>query len=306
MPASTATRPLVIDSPDQIPESFRIEQLEKMPLPRAVLMCPPDYFDIVDVKNPFMEGQQGKADLRLARKQWEAVKRAFEDAGIEVKTIPPVAGCEDMVFSANPVIAGLDRNNRRVCVLSHMRYPSRSREVPAYAEWFEKNGYKVVSTGDPSWRFEGCGDALWHPGRRLIWGGCGPRTNREIYPKLADALGAPVVMLELKTELFYHLDTCLALVDENTAVVHPPALTDAGMAIVRRMFRRVIEADRREAAEVCACNGTAFTGNRYVVQRGAEKVTCRLRELGIEVTEVETSEFIKSGGSVFCMKMYLF
>jgi N-dimethylarginine dimethylaminohydrolase len=306
MPISTASLPLTIDNPTQLPESFGVEQLEKMPLPRAVLMCPPDYFDIVDVKNPFMVGQQGKADLRLARKQWEAVKRAFEEAGIEVKTIPPVEGCEDMVFCANPIFAGLDQNDRRVCVLSHMRYPSRRREVPAHAEWFAQNGYRVVSIGEPSWLFEGSGDALWHPGRRLIWGGYGPRTNREIYPKLAETFGAPVVMLELKTDLFYHLDTCLALVDENTAVVHPPALTADGMALVRRLFRRVIEADAHEAAAITACNGAAFLGKRYVVQQGARKVTGVLRELGIEVTEVDTSEFIKSGGSVFCMKMYLF
>jgi N-dimethylarginine dimethylaminohydrolase len=306
MPTSTASLPLIIDKLEHLPEFFSVEQLERMPLPRAVLMCPPDYFDIVDVKNPFMVGQQGKADLPLARKQWEAVKRAFEEAGIEVKIIPPVEGCEDMVFCANPVIAGLDQNGRRVCVLSHMRHASRRREVPAHAEWFAAHGYRVVSIGDPSWLFEGCGDALWHPGRRLIWGGYGPRTNREIYPKLSEAFGAPVVMLELKTDLFYHLDTCLALVDENTAVVHPPALTADGMALVRRMFSRVIEADEHEAAAITACNGASFLGKRYVVQRGAERITGMLKRLGIEVAEVETSEFIKSGGSVFCMKMYLF
>jgi len=37
-------------------QHLSIRDLKAMPLPRAVLMCAPDYFNVVDVKNPFMEG----------------------------------------------------------------------------------------------------------------------------------------------------------------------------------------------------------------------------------------------------------
>ena len=42
-----------------------------------VLFCPPTYFDVIDVKNPFMLG--AKVDKAKARGQWESVRRAFLD-----------------------------------------------------------------------------------------------------------------------------------------------------------------------------------------------------------------------------------
>jgi len=282
-----------------------LAELRSMPLPRGVLVCPPDSFDVVDVKNPFMVGQQGRVNTRLAREQWLEVTRAFERCGSDVRELPAVAGCEDMVFCANPAFSGLNGIGRRVCVLSHMRYPSRQPEVAVHAAWYRANGFRLVELPGDS-LFEGSGDALWHPGRRLIWGGWGHRTAEDVYDFIAGIFDAPVVPLELKTELFYHLDTCFCPLDEETVLVYPPALTREGMENVCRIFPRVIEADRREAEELMACNAAAFPGGLVVIQRGSVKVNRSLRELGFQVIEVDTSEFMKSGGSVFCMKMYLF
>ena len=282
-----------------------LAELRSMPLPRGVLVCPPDSFDVLDVKNPFMVGQQGKVNTRLAGQQWLEVTRAVGRSGIDVRELPAVKGCEDMVFCANPVFCGLDGMGRRVCVLSHMRYPSRQPEVAAHAAWYRANGYRVVELPG-SGLFEGSGDALWHPGKRLIWGGWGHRTAKEVYQTISDIFDAPVVPLELKTELFYHLDTCFCALDQETVLVYPPAFTGEGMEMVRHVFPRVIEADRHEAEELMACNAAALPGKNVVIQRGSVKVNGRLRELGFQIVEVDTSEFMKSGGSVFCMKMYLF
>jgi len=282
-----------------------ISELKSMPFPRALLACPPQCFDVIDVKNPFMEGQQGKVDCALAKRQWSEIMRAFEQIGIEVKTVSPVEDCEDMVFCANPVFIGLDAAGRPVCVPSHMRYESRRREVGAHVEWCRANGHRIAELHAPD-LFEGSGDALWHPGRRLIWGGYGPRTGKGVYQELAEVFGAPALLLELKTELFYHLDTCFCPVDEKTVLVYPPALTQEGMELVEDVFERVIRVDAHEATDLMACNAAPFLGKYVVIQAGAAKVNRELRNLGFEVIEVETSEFMKSGGSVFCMKMYLF
>ena len=42
-----------------------------------------------------------------------------------------------------------------------------------------------------------------------------------------------------------------------------------------------------------------------VIQSGCRVLSSKLRELGFAVDEVDTSEFLKSGGSVFCMKQVL-
>ncbi|MBZ5619667.1 MAG: hypothetical protein LAQ69_13230 [Acidobacteriia bacterium] len=282
-----------------------ISELRPMAFPRAVLTCAPECFDVIDVKNPFMVGQQGKVDCALAKRQWSEMMRVFQQIGIEVKTLTPVEGCEDMVFCANPIFTGLDGDGRPVCVPGHMRFPSRQREVGSHVEWCRANGYRVVDLRSSD-LFEGCGDALWHPGRRLIWGGYGPRTSQRVYYELADIFDAPVLPLELRTELFYHLDTCFCPIDEKTVLVYPPALTAPGMDLLRDVFERVIEVDAYEARDSMACNAAPFLGRHVVIQTGAVKVNRALLDLGFEVIEVETSEFMKSGGSVFCMKMHLF
>lgn len=297
---------MILAEAPPLTEHLSIRDLRGMPLPGAVLMCAPDYFDVVDVKNPFMENQRGKVDIPLARKQWQDLTRILESIGVEVQLIPPLPDSEDMVFCANPIFAGLDGENRRTAVTSRMRYGSRQLEVAAHAAWFEGHGYRVIPICEPGCLFEGSGDALWHPGRRLIWGGYGHRTNKEIYRQLSEIFDAPVMLLELPTELFYHLDTCFGLLDENTALVYPAALTGAGMRLIRSLIPDVIEVDATEATQAMACNGAAFGGKYVVLQRGAPAVCRKLRERGFQVIQVETSEFIKSGGSVFCMKMYLF
>ena len=288
-----------------LPHEITLAEVQPMPLPGAALMCLPDYFDVVDEKNPFMRGQQGKVDRQLAKQQWAELRGAFEKIGVAISTLPPLAGCEDMVFCANPVFAGLNGEGEHLCVLGRMRHKSRAAEVAAHGSWYAANGYRVqpIAGGGV---FEGSGDAIWHPGRRLIWGGYGRRTEAGIYEKLGEVFGAPVIPLELTTELFYHLDTCFCPVNAETVLVYPRALTGEGMRIISRLFQDVIEVNEYEAASVMACNGTAFFGKYFVVQRGAKEVNGRLRGRGFEVIEVDTSEFLKSGGSVFCMKMYLF
>ena len=39
---------------------------------------------------------------------------------------------------------------------------------------------------------------------------------------------------------------------------------------------------------------------------GANEANAKLRSAGFNVVEVDTSEFMKSGGSVFCLKMMVY
>jgi N-dimethylarginine dimethylaminohydrolase len=267
----------------------------------GVLLCPPDFFDVLDVKNPFMEGQKGKVDRALAREQWDALGRTFSSIGLEVETLLPVAGCEDMVFTANPTLTGVNGKGKRIAVLSKMRHPSRQREVAAHRDWFLAHGYDVIESPV---QFEGGGDAVWHPLRRVLWGGYGARSVPEVYPFLARLYGVETMTLELATD-FYHLDTCLCPIDEKTALFYPKAFTKAGLALLKRHFKNLIEAEAADARERFACNAAVF-GKHVVIQRGSAGLEEKLRKAGCEVHRVETGEFLKSGGSVYCMKQWLY
>lgn len=267
---------------------------------RGVLLCPPDHFDVIDVKNAFMEGQAGRVDRARAREQWDALAATFRKIGLEVEILPPTPGCEDMVFCANPSFTGVNRHGKKVAVLSRMRHESRQREVAAHRKWFSGHGYDVIESPV---LFEGGGDAVWHPGKRILWGGYGQRSVAEVYSFLGIVFGVETLTLELKTD-FYHLDTCLCPLDPKTALVYPKAFTRAGMTLIRRNFKRVIEADEREARDGFACNALV-SGRHVVIQRGSASLEEKLRSAGFTVHPVETGEFLKSGGSVYCMKQWL-
>jgi N-dimethylarginine dimethylaminohydrolase len=291
---------------DDLPSDFAIGNAQEMPLPRSVLMCPPDYFDVIDIKNQFMRGRIGSVNHADALRQWHALKDSYESAGIKVEVIDALPGCEDMVFCANPVFVGLDEGGRRVCVTSSMKYPSRQREVIPLANWFKNKDYMVASLDGLDASFEGGGDAIWHPGRRLIWGGYGHRSEPEVYPALAQRLGTPVITLELADARFYHLDTCFCPLSDKAVMLYPPALTETGMALIRRVFEYVIEVRKDEAINLLACNAASFLNEYVFIQRGAIDTNRQLSDLGFKVVEVETDEFLKSGGSVSCMKAALF
>ena len=275
-----------------------------MPRPARVLMTTPDHFRVDYVINPHMEGHVGTVDSGRAQAQWDALKATYERLGVPVSVVSGAAGQPDMVFCANQTLPALDAAGRPVAVMSRMHAPERADEVPAYARFFADAGYDVRHLEDSlPGTFEGMGDAIWHPGRRLLWGGYGFRTDRAVYDRLGAALGTAVLPLALHDPDFYHLDTCFCPLDEQTVLVFPPAFTDDGLATVRAHFERVIEAPEDEARGLFACNAHSPDGRTVIIQRGCTETNRLLTEAAYSVVEVDTDEYLKSGGSVFCMKL---
>jgi len=269
----------------------------------ALLMCEPTYFEVRDEKNPFMAGNVGSVNRKEAYRQWQALKRRFEELNFPIDVLPGEPELEDMVFAANQVLVGEDADGQRYVVPARMRHRSRQNEVPYYRRWFAAHGYRILELpedeGGPVY-FEGHGDAIWHPGKRLIWGGWGQRSELRAHVLLAELLDLPVIALNLPNPKFYHLDTAFCPLDVESAAVFPGAFDQAGMALIRRYFGNLIEVSESEAFNF-ACNALAL-GRKVIIERGSKEVCRRLRELRFEPCEVETGEFMKSGGSVFCLK----
>lgn len=274
--------------------------------PQRILMCPPDYFEVKDVKNAFMKGHIGTVNRAAAHQQWNELRATFERLGKPVFVLDPVPYLEDMVFSANQVLPGMDADGQPYVVLSRMRHESRKKEVAFYRTWFEQHGYRIIELEGEDILFEGQGDAIWHPGKQLLWGGYGHRTSLEAYQEISSKLKVPLIALKLPTEEFYHLDTCFCVLDERSILIYSQAFTCEGLALIRHFFPQVIEVSTQEAHATFACNALALDHRYVVIQHGAEETIQKLRAAGFEPVEVETNEFIKSGGSVFCMKMMVY
>jgi N-dimethylarginine dimethylaminohydrolase len=266
-------------------------------------MCPPTFFDVREPKNPYM----GVAiDRERAQQQWEQLRQVLSDSGLKVELIDPIKDLDDMVFAANQVFVGEHPRAGRFIVPSRMRYSSRQKEVPFYVEWFRRRGYRVIQLDLTDDYLEGHGDLLWHPDRSRIWAGYGFRSTRGGVEKFTSAmaeLGFPVTSLELVDKYCYHLDTCLCPLNDEAAVIYPGAFSPAALAAIRKGFQRIHEISRDEAVQFIG-NGIVANG-RFVTPHLTDNISRILAEEALTPVVVDTSEFEKSGGSVFCMKTFI-
>lgn len=280
---------------------FRVDELPTRAPGDRVLLVDPGAFDIVSADNPHMLDEDGglrRVDRDLAHAQWSRLVTIYKELGLRVDVLPATDGLPDQVFCANPILP-LPLSPPRA-VPARMAHPGRSAEVAPAAAELERQGYTL----EPPLAAEGTGDGLWHIGRLLLWAGVGPRSNEDAWVELEQRHGFHVACLELVDPAFYHLDTCLALLDESSCLWVPEAFDDAGRELVTTLFANAIEADPGEARELLAGNAFCPDGRHVVIQSGCRRTCEALRSSGYEPIEVDTDEFLKSGGSVFCMKLF--
>ena len=87
--------------------------------------------------------------------------------------------------------------------------------------------------------------------------------------------------------------------------MYAPAFSARSVEALREGFPDLIEVNEREATEFFACNATACLGRTVLIQEGADETAAELESRGFDVVRVQTREFMKSGGSVYCMKAYV-
>ena len=272
---------------------------------KHVLLCPPAYFDVVDQKNPYMSANS-PVDREKAQRQWQALRSALEQAGCQVETIAPAPGLEDMVFAANQVFVGFHQGIGKFIVPSRMVHASRQREVPFYVDWYRQRGFKIIEINLGADHLEGHGDLLWHPDWSRIYAGYGFRSTQPGVEKFRAAmskLGIPVAPLHLVDPYCYHLDTCFCPLNNDAVLVYPGAYTPESLATLRGFWTRVHELTADEVHKFMG-NGIVANG-RYLTSYVTPHIEDILRQETLAPVIVDTSEFEKSGGSLFCMKTFL-
>lgn len=281
-----------------------VEDLVSLPRPRRVLLTTPTHFDVEYVINPHMAEHVGTVNKAVATQQWTALRAVYTALDMSPLVVDGKPGFPDMVFCANQTLPFYQpTRDRHGVVLSRMHAEERRGEVPHFADVFEEQGYAIESLPDDlNASFEGMGDAIWHPGRYLLWGGYGFRTSPAAYQAISDLVEVPAVLLELQDPDYYHLDTCFCPLDPHHVLVAPTAFDEVGMALINELFDTVIEAPDDEARNQFACNAHCPDGSHVLIQNGCEQTMDRLRENDFVPVELDTSEFLKAGGSVFCMK----
>ena len=261
-------------------------------------MCRPDHFKVSYVINPWMQGNVGRTDSEVAKKQWDNLYKAISSMA-PVELIDPAPGMPDMVFTANSGLV-LDKD----VVLTRFAYRQRQPEEPLFKKWFEDMGY-TVHLCPPDLLFEGAGDALFDSDGRRLWAAYGNRSSLEAHPYLAKVFNIEVVSVRLTDPRFYHLDTCFMPLPDGYLLYYPDALDGWS----NRLIEEKVAAEKRivlENEEAIAFAANAVTIGRTIIMNCCfGKLRGRLDSIGFEVVETGLSEFIKAGGGAKCLTLRL-
>ncbi len=286
-------------------EEMKFFPFSAMDIPKRVLMISPDYFSVEYAINPHMKNQEGflkKVDHKRAVFQWAKLKEKIEELSVKVFVLPGQEKLPDMVFSANQT---LPLDSKRV-LMSKMGNSQREGEVNYVRDFFENHGIETKSMSAQVDCLEGMGDALWHHGMDLLWVGYGQRTTYNAVEFLGEELDLAVAPLELVDESFYHLDTCMSIIDSKTVAWIPSAFSKNSQEIIDQFFEVTIEVPYKEGLETLACNCWSVDGKNILVPQGAETLIKKLENHEFHIHELDSGEFLKAGGSLFCLKLAFF
>jgi len=268
-------------------------QRTRKPRLRRYAMSAPAYFTVEYAINPWMD-TTAPVDTALAVRQWQELVATYRRLGHTVEFVEPVAGLPDMVYAAN---GGLIVDGK--AVVARFAYPQRAGEAAAHAEWMRSNGFEPSYTHHTN---EGQGDLLVVGSKILA--GHGFRTDRRAHDEVAALTGRTVVSLELVDPRFYHLDTALAVLDDDTIAYYPPAFSDDARARLTELFPDAIEVSTADAY-VLGLN-VVSDGRHVVLPANATGFAAHLVEAGFEPVPVDLSELLKGGGSVKCCTLEVY
>ena len=263
-----------------------------------LLMCPPDFYEVEYVINPWMEGNVHRSNQERAQQQWQGLYSLLKELAI-IDLLPPAPRVPDMVFTAN---AGLVLGQK--CILSRFFHPERQKEEPYFKQWFEEQGFEVLELPEDL-PFEGAGDALLDREGHWLWAGYGFRSELDAHPYIAKWLDIEVLSLRLIDPRFYHLDTCFCPLSDGYLLYYPPAFD----AYSNRLIELRVPQDKRIAvgesdALNFACNAVNI-GQTIVLNKASDSLKHRLQQLGFTVQETPLSEFLKAGGAAKCLTLRL-
>jgi N-dimethylarginine dimethylaminohydrolase len=260
---------------------------------RRYLMCPPEHFEVTYAINPWMH-PEATTDTSIAMNQWARLRDIYLSLGHDVRTIEPVTDLPDMVYAANgaTVVDGKVLGAR-------FKYPQRAAEAGAYLDWFRQSGYEQIYEAEHL--NEGEGDILYAGDKMLA--GYGFRSDEAAAEEITLAFGLPVVSLRLVDSRYYHLDTAMCVLDDDTAMYYPAAFDETARARLAGQFAELIEA-KDEDAEVLGLNAVS-DGLHVVLPVAAKGLATQLADHGFEPIGVDMSELLKGGGGPKCCSLEL-
>lgn len=258
---------------------------------RKLLVSDATYFRVDYEINPYMHTEV-QPDPAAAVIEHEAIVAAHRAAGRKVEYLPSAPECPDMVFTANAAVVCGGR-----AVLGSPPL-ERKAEVPYFQEWLTGGGYEVI---EAPYDFSGQGDVLALGD--LLLAGYGHRTDRRMHAVLASELGCEVVPLRTVSPRWYDLDLAVGVIAPRTLAYCPQALDPPSRRRLRGLGLDLIEVSLDEAARFAL--NLISDGTTVTMTRGVPRFAAALRDRGLRLAELDTTELAKGGGGIRCTALTL-
>src|ERR1700733_15243554 len=254
------------------------------------LMCPPEWYDVDYVINPWMAGNLHQPSRDTAFLQWKNLYQELRRIA-DVRLLHAQKGAPDMVIVAHAALV-----LHGVAAASCFTHRQRQTDERHVRKGLVDAGFLLWATQQLRW-FEGEGDAWFDADGSHLWAAHGVRTCRISHRHVADAWHTPVTSLHLVDPRFYHLDLCFAPLSGGFLMYFPGAFDSASLRVIEKAY----PADKRIAvseleATQFACN-VINCGQEILMGAVESNLATRLKARGFEVTELELGEFKRGGGS---------
>jgi N-dimethylarginine dimethylaminohydrolase len=246
-------------------------------------------------------GYQHLVNFVVARAQHEELRRALEEAGVEVIELDGSGLSLDAVYAHDPSFM---TDHGTICL--NMGKAARGGEPARHREFYRQLGIPVLGEILPPGTGE-AGDMVWLDPKTLLVGR-GYRTNSAGIEQLRALLGEQGVEV-LAAPLPHgggpgcclHLMSLMSMLDEGTVLVDLPWLAAETVQLLCGRGLRFVEIDATER-ETLACNVLALGKKRLLAIAENERTNERLRGAGFEVRTFAASEVgINGGGGPTCL-----
>lgn len=237
-------------------------------------------------------------EVNRARRQHDALARAFEDAGVAVRYVEP----DETALPNLMFVADLMLMTPEGAIVGRPASTVRAGEERFIALRLAQLGIPILRSVRGGGTFEGA-DAAWLDPKTVILA-TGLRTNVEgatQVSSLLNEMGVGVVRVGLPYGVM-HLMGQLRFVDRDLAVAWPGRVPYAAVEALReRGFRVLFLPDEEEATYGMALNFVSLGPRQVLMPAGNDVTRSFYEEAGIDCVTVEVDELIKAAGGIGCL-----
>jgi N-dimethylarginine dimethylaminohydrolase len=242
-------------------------------------------------------------DVQKAIKQHSEFVGVLREEGVKVFDIPSLSGMmrPNLVFCRDLAVV-----TKKGAIICNFALPSRRGEENVVRQFFEMLGIPIIfdiSKQHPDLPFEG-GDLVFI-NEEVVAIGESERTVpaiREFFSQLG--IFKRILAFPL-SKGFIHLDTVFTMIDEHVCLSYIPVLPDRVIKELQVLNVKLISVSSWKELGNLAANVLTLRPGRVISAAENPETNSNLKRYGIDVIEVELSEFLKGLGGPRCLTLPL-